>query len=187
MLSFDGYLEHELIEDLDDPGHLLVVSRWESREAADAALSYASHPNAMRVNGTGQRTSPPHARRRGVTDAGLIVALANAQAARRPAYARSAVRRDALADARAATELLEPLLGLPVTAGELPAVRASQRAVTAIVDAMTDGREAAARGAERARRPRAAGADAGVRFATGGCGQRSGPGLSQPPPRCWSP
>jgi heme-degrading monooxygenase HmoA len=49
MLSFDGYLEHELIEDLDDPGHLLVVSRWESREAADAALSYTSHPNAMRV------------------------------------------------------------------------------------------------------------------------------------------
>ena len=49
MLSFDGYLEHELIEDLDDPGHLLVVSRWESREAADAALGYASHPNAVRV------------------------------------------------------------------------------------------------------------------------------------------
>ena len=50
MLSFDGYLDHELIEDLDQPGHLFVVSRWASRYAADAALSYASHPNANRVD-----------------------------------------------------------------------------------------------------------------------------------------
>jgi quinol monooxygenase YgiN len=49
MLTFDGYLDHELIEDLDRPGHLFVVARWTSREAADAALSYASHPNARRV------------------------------------------------------------------------------------------------------------------------------------------
>jgi heme-degrading monooxygenase HmoA len=50
MLSFDGYLEHELIHDLDQPGHVIVVSRWTCREAADAALSYASHPNAQRAN-----------------------------------------------------------------------------------------------------------------------------------------
>jgi quinol monooxygenase YgiN len=50
MLSFDGYLEHDLIQDLDQPGHLIVVSRWTSREAADAAMSYASHPNARRAN-----------------------------------------------------------------------------------------------------------------------------------------
>ncbi len=50
MLSFDGYLSHELIEDLDQPGHLIVVSRWASRQAADAAMSYASHPNAKRAN-----------------------------------------------------------------------------------------------------------------------------------------
>jgi quinol monooxygenase YgiN len=49
MLSFDGYLAHELIQDLDEPGHLLVVSSWASREAADAAMSYSSHPNARRV------------------------------------------------------------------------------------------------------------------------------------------
>ena len=49
MLSFDGYLTHELIQDLDQPGHLLVVSRWASRAAADAAMSYASHPNARRA------------------------------------------------------------------------------------------------------------------------------------------
>jgi heme-degrading monooxygenase HmoA len=51
MLSFDGYLTHELIQALDDPGHLFVVVQWESREAADGAMSYASHPNARRVDG----------------------------------------------------------------------------------------------------------------------------------------
>ncbi len=59
MVSFDGYLEHELIEDLDQPGHLFVVSRWASREAADAALSYVSHPNARRVE---QLVSEPRRR-----------------------------------------------------------------------------------------------------------------------------
>jgi heme-degrading monooxygenase HmoA len=50
MLSFDGYLAHELLQDLDQPGHLIVISRWASREAADAAMSYASHPNAKRAD-----------------------------------------------------------------------------------------------------------------------------------------
>jgi heme-degrading monooxygenase HmoA len=51
MTEFDGYLGHELIEDLDDPGHLLVVSRWASRERADDVLrEYADHPNARRAN-----------------------------------------------------------------------------------------------------------------------------------------
>ena len=50
MLSFDGCLAHELIQDLDEPGHLIVISRWASREAADAAMSYASHPNARRAD-----------------------------------------------------------------------------------------------------------------------------------------
>ncbi len=59
MLSFDGYLLHELIQDLDQPGHLLVVAQWDSREAADAALSYASHPNAKRVD---QLVSEPRRR-----------------------------------------------------------------------------------------------------------------------------
>ena len=40
MLCFEGYLSHELIQDLDQPGHLFVVGRWASREAADAAMSY---------------------------------------------------------------------------------------------------------------------------------------------------
>ena len=50
MPCFDGYLEHQVVEDLDQPGHLFVISRWSSREAAEAALVYLSHPNAKRVD-----------------------------------------------------------------------------------------------------------------------------------------
>jgi heme-degrading monooxygenase HmoA len=59
MLFVDGYLAHELIQDLDQPGHLIVVSRWASREAADAAMSYAPHPNAKRAD---QLVSEPRRR-----------------------------------------------------------------------------------------------------------------------------
>ena len=51
MTGFKGYLGHELLADLDDPGHLLVVSRWDSRECADQVLEdYVDHPNAVEVN-----------------------------------------------------------------------------------------------------------------------------------------
>lgn len=51
MTQCAGYLTHELIENLDDPGHLLVVSQWTSRQRADESLSeYANHPNAQRAN-----------------------------------------------------------------------------------------------------------------------------------------
>jgi heme-degrading monooxygenase HmoA len=51
MLGFAGYLDHEVVRDLDDPGHLIVVSRWESREAADEALElYRENSNAVRAN-----------------------------------------------------------------------------------------------------------------------------------------
>jgi quinol monooxygenase YgiN len=50
MRSFNGYVEHELVQDLEQPGHLIVISCWASSEAADAALSYVSHPNARRAN-----------------------------------------------------------------------------------------------------------------------------------------
>ncbi len=51
MPQFDGYLTHELIEDLDDPGHLLVVSQWTTRQRADEVLrEYANHPNARHAN-----------------------------------------------------------------------------------------------------------------------------------------
>jgi heme-degrading monooxygenase HmoA len=51
MSSLDGYVTHELIEELDDPGHLLVVSQWTTRQRADEVLSeYAGNPNARRAN-----------------------------------------------------------------------------------------------------------------------------------------
>lgn len=50
MGDFDAYLDHEIVEDLDQPGHLIVVGRWESREAAEAAISYRSSPNARLVD-----------------------------------------------------------------------------------------------------------------------------------------
>jgi hypothetical protein len=51
MPKFDGYLAHELIEDLDDPGHLLVVGQWTTRQRANEVLrEYANHPNPRRAN-----------------------------------------------------------------------------------------------------------------------------------------
>jgi quinol monooxygenase YgiN len=51
MPCFEGYLGHELLVDADDPGHLLVVSQWTSREHADESLRlYAEHPNARAAN-----------------------------------------------------------------------------------------------------------------------------------------
>ena len=51
MTEYDGYLDHELLIDADDPGHLLVMSRWESREHADEVLrQYAGNPNARAAN-----------------------------------------------------------------------------------------------------------------------------------------
>jgi hypothetical protein len=51
MTQFDDYLTHELIEDGDDPGHLLVVSQWTTGHRADEVLrEYANHPNAQHAN-----------------------------------------------------------------------------------------------------------------------------------------
>lgn len=51
MRGCPGYLSHELLVDADDPGHLLVVSQWLSREHADATLrDYREHANAQTVN-----------------------------------------------------------------------------------------------------------------------------------------
>jgi heme-degrading monooxygenase HmoA len=51
MTVLDGYVTHELIEDLDDRGHLLVVSQWTTRERADEVLrEYAGQANARRAN-----------------------------------------------------------------------------------------------------------------------------------------
>lgn len=74
-----------------------------------------------------------------MTDAALVVTLANAHAARRPSHARTAVAHDELADGPSASELLEPFLDDPLGPRELPAVRALQRAVVAIVEALING------------------------------------------------
>jgi quinol monooxygenase YgiN len=51
MTGYDGYLDHELLIDADDPGHLLVISQWTTRERADATLrDYATHANARAAN-----------------------------------------------------------------------------------------------------------------------------------------
>ena len=39
MLGFEGHAGHELLQDLDDPGHLLVVSRWASRGSTPTGCS----------------------------------------------------------------------------------------------------------------------------------------------------
>ena len=58
MPGFKGYLGHFLLRDEDDPAHLLLISRWESREAADdSKKQYASqnladlHPLLSRERG----------------------------------------------------------------------------------------------------------------------------------------
>lgn len=51
MLSYDGYVRHVIIEDLDDPGHLFVLSEWKSRADADRVRAeYRVHPNAQRAD-----------------------------------------------------------------------------------------------------------------------------------------
>ena len=51
MQDFPGYLRYVLIEDLDELGHLFVISGWEGREAAGKVLAqYASSPNARLAN-----------------------------------------------------------------------------------------------------------------------------------------
>jgi quinol monooxygenase YgiN len=51
MLSYEGYLRHTIVEDLDDPGHLIVISEWTSRDAADRVREeYAGHENARRAD-----------------------------------------------------------------------------------------------------------------------------------------
>lgn len=51
MSGYAGYLGHELLIDDDDPGHLLVISRWATREHAEATLrDYATRPHARAVD-----------------------------------------------------------------------------------------------------------------------------------------
>src|ERR1700722_405835 len=77
-----------------------------------------------------------------MTDAALVVALANGRAARRPPGARGRVAHDALADASSANELLGQFLAMPISPQELSKVRALQQAVAMMVAALIDGTRA---------------------------------------------
>jgi len=51
MPGFDGYLRHQIVEDLDDPGHLFVISEWADRAAADQARDqYRDAEHARRAD-----------------------------------------------------------------------------------------------------------------------------------------
>lgn len=51
MRQFPGYLDHEIVRDLDDAGHVLVISHWSSREALETVKNrYAHHPNVVLAN-----------------------------------------------------------------------------------------------------------------------------------------
>jgi hypothetical protein len=84
MLSFDGYLAHELIRMSTSRAILFVVNRWASREAADAAMSYAlaSRRQACGGNSSASLVVAPSEPR--CDRPALVVALANAKAEGRP-------------------------------------------------------------------------------------------------------
>jgi quinol monooxygenase YgiN len=60
MRQFRGYVGHRLLRDLDAPGHLLVVSRWETRDLADATL--AAYRGAEPVQRMGPLLAQPRSR-----------------------------------------------------------------------------------------------------------------------------
>ena len=43
MVPLAGYLGYEVIQDVTDPGHLMVNTHWVSQEAANAVLSVYQH------------------------------------------------------------------------------------------------------------------------------------------------
>ena len=50
MPPLDGYLDHEVVQDVADKGHVMVNTRWASREQAQAVLgSYQKHEKIKRA------------------------------------------------------------------------------------------------------------------------------------------
>ena len=43
MPPLDGYLDHEVIQDVNDPGHLMVNTHWQSQAQAQAVLNHYQH------------------------------------------------------------------------------------------------------------------------------------------------
>ena len=47
---FDGYISHNILVDQDDKGHLLVISKWDTRDAADKTrVGYANADTVKRI------------------------------------------------------------------------------------------------------------------------------------------
>jgi quinol monooxygenase YgiN len=38
MKQFDGYIDHEILLDADDPNHVVITSHWTKRELADQTM-----------------------------------------------------------------------------------------------------------------------------------------------------
>ncbi len=140
MRRFEGYLAHELIEDLDDPGHLFVVSRWTTRRRADEALhEYADHPD--RATRERARLAPadavPRPRRlgAGVTPETLL-SLANLTVPRKPGRGAT-IHPDPLASPATAAQALS----LPrLDSAALAALRELHETIVQLVDGLLSGR-----------------------------------------------
>ena len=51
MPPLPGYLDHEVIQDVTDAGHVMVNTRWASREQAEAVLKrYNDDPKIKKAN-----------------------------------------------------------------------------------------------------------------------------------------
>ena len=48
MTSKAGYLDHEIISDVKDSGHVMVNTHWESEDAANAVLEPYQHDDKIK-------------------------------------------------------------------------------------------------------------------------------------------
>jgi quinol monooxygenase YgiN len=48
MRAFHGYVSHQLLVDLDAPGHIIVLGRWRSRDDADTVLQQYKDAETVR-------------------------------------------------------------------------------------------------------------------------------------------
>ena len=47
MIAKAGYLDHEIISDVKDSGHVMVNTHWESEDAANAVLTPYQHDDKI--------------------------------------------------------------------------------------------------------------------------------------------
>lgn len=48
MIPLKGYLDHEIVQDVKDPLHMMVNTHWESEEAAWAVLDHYRHDDKIK-------------------------------------------------------------------------------------------------------------------------------------------